>query len=98
MSEQCQHETFRCDCKVGRLTEEEGGPVTSWVLEVSVSCVNCGQEFGFLGPPGGIRNHEPTTSPDGLELRIPIVPGPVPRTGKQFYEFPERLKPRRHHA
>jgi hypothetical protein len=94
----CEHETFRADCRIGRLTEGEGGPVTSWVLEAEVRCADCGERFGFLGPSAGIRNNEPTTSQDGLELRCPIVPGPVPRTGPAFYEFPERLTGKQRHA
>jgi hypothetical protein len=87
----CSHETFQANVQVGRLTDGEDGPVTAWVAEVRVRCAACGLEFGFLGPPAGVRNNEPTTSLDGLELRCPIVPGPVHRFGPQLLEMPERL-------
>ena len=98
MNSRCDHPEFRADVKVGRLTNGDDGPVTAWVAELRVACAACGQRFGFLGPPAGLRNADPTTSTDGLELRCPLVPGPVPRTGSAFYEFPERSGDSRRHA
>jgi hypothetical protein len=90
----CKHETFEASVNVGRLTDGDDGPVTSYVAEIKIVCAICRVEFGFLGPAAGVRNDEPTTSMDGLELRCPIVPGSVPRRGPCRYDFPG--KPVRH--
>lgn len=87
----CHHENFEAKCNVGRLTDGEDGPVTSWVIEVRVRCADCQLDFGFIGPPAGIRNSDATCSPDGLELRCPIAPGSLPRIGPYFIEFPESV-------
>lgn len=94
----CNHLNFQAECQVRRLTEGDNGPITSYVAEIHIKCADCGQVFGFLGPPAGTRNELPTTSQDGLELRCPIVPGPVPRFGPVFYELPASITGKRHHA
>jgi hypothetical protein len=89
----CTHDSFDASVDVGRLTEKDGGPVTSYVCEVRVRCAVCGEAFGFIGPPAGVRGDGPTTSQDGLELRIPIAPGEVRREGPAYYELMSGRKP-----
>ena len=43
-------------------------------LSLDVTCRTCGAPMRFLGFPMGISLAQPTTSVDGKEARIPIVP------------------------
>jgi hypothetical protein len=70
----CNHEKFECFCAVGRLTDGDGGKVTSYCLDVKVQCCDCKEFFEFIGVPAGHSPSEPMTSIDFTELRIPIRP------------------------
>ena len=78
----CKHYNFRIDGDIARLTEVEGGPIKSFSLELQVCCADCGMPFHFCGVPViGSGGAEPRVSPDGLELRLPIMPKgkPLPK-------------------
>lgn len=70
----CEHENFRAEVKVGRLSREEGGPITGYCADVKVKCVACGLPFRFIGLAAGNHFAEPRVSVDGTELRAPIEP------------------------
>lgn len=69
----CTHENFAACVNVGRLSDTEGGPITSYVADVTVSCAECGQPFGFRCPTIGMLDDQPAVSPDGLELHVPLI-------------------------
>lgn len=73
----CEHKNFKCYNRVNRLSKEEGGPITSYSVEVQVRCSECGLPFHFIGLPGGSTPANPTVNIDATELRAPIAPGPV---------------------
>ena len=76
----CEHLEFEARVEVGRLTEGEGGKVTSFSADVRITCTDCGKPFLFVGVPFGLSPNQPTVSVDGQELRCPIIPqGTTPR-------------------
>ncbi len=74
IKDNCLHEKFQSNCRIGRLTEVESGPVTSYTMDVEVHCAECMMPFQFIGLPGGVNPSFPTVSADNLEARIPIKP------------------------
>jgi len=74
----CQHDQFRADVAVHRLTESDGGPVRCFMADVRIKCMQCGLHFRFMGLPFGMSAAQPMLSADGLELRAPIEPAHVP--------------------
>ena len=69
---QCQHEDFRTEVSILRLSREEGGPVESFRFEAAIHCAQCGVKFRFVGMKAGLSYNEPMVSPDATELRAPI--------------------------
>lgn len=65
----CAHKNFGADCKVARL--EDSG---RFLLEVQVSCTDCGTPFQFLGLPPGLNVDGARVSLDGLEATLGICP------------------------
>jgi hypothetical protein len=76
----CKHLNFMANVEVARIMEE-GVPETElashYYAEVTVKCDQCGLPFHFAGLPFGLSPYEPMASPDGLEARMPIKPGPL---------------------
>ena len=70
----CQHEKFRCNANIGRLSKEEGGPITGYTADITVTCAQCDKPFRFVGLPAGSHPSEPRVSVDGIELRAPLEP------------------------
>lgn len=70
----CEHLDFHASVDVGRLTSVEGGPVTSFVADITVQCSQCGKPFQFLGLAPGVDTQGARVSLDGLETRIAITP------------------------
>lgn len=70
----CEHENFRCEANIARLSKEEGGSITGYTADIKVSCAQCGKEFRFIGLAAGNHHSEPRVSVDGTELRAPIEP------------------------
>lgn len=70
----CDHMNFRAEVRVGRLTDTEGGRVTSYTANVRVECAECKLPFRFMGLPAGSHPTEPRVSVDAIELRAPIEP------------------------
>ena len=70
----CEHASFACQANIGRLSDEEGGPITGYVADITVKCADCGLGFRFVGIPAGNHHSEPRVSIDGLKLRAPIEP------------------------
>ena len=73
----CQHVNFLSEASIGRLSEIEGGPITSYIAEIRIKCTDCGLPFRFLGLSAGSHSTEPRVSADALELRAPIEPAYV---------------------
>lgn len=73
MIEGCQHEHFEAHVEVSRLTDD-AGRLTGFAAEVRIHCGQCGERFVFRGAPVGMTPAGPAMSPDGTELRVPILP------------------------
>ncbi|WDI31569.1 hypothetical protein PUV54_16580 [Hyphococcus flavus] len=70
----CEHKNFHCAAHIGRLSDEEGGPITGYVADLKIECADCGLPFRFVGLNAGNHHSEPRVSIDGIELRAPIEP------------------------
>lgn len=89
----CQHQNFRASVRVGRLSENEGGPITGFEADVTVACSDCGLPFRFIGVAAGNHYAEPRCSVDGLELRAPIEPAIHAKfTPSATYTMPPRAR------
>lgn len=71
---ECPHLNFFTNVRVGRLSEDDGGPITGYCAEIQIKCTDCGLPFRFIGVPAGNHYGEPRVSIDGQELRAPIEP------------------------
>lgn len=69
----CHHEHFEAIVNVARVSDVEGGPITRFAADVRISCVQCRAPFGFRGMPVGMLPGQPTTSPDAIEARMPLI-------------------------
>lgn len=70
----CPHMNFKTMARVGRLTDGDDGEVVAYAVDLKVWCVDCGEQFEWMGLPGGVSPDHPTVSFDRLELRAPIRP------------------------
>lgn len=70
----CDHNSFKADVMVARLSNTEGGPIVGYTATVAVKCTGCGLSFRFIGIDAGNHHAEPRVSVDGTELRAPIEP------------------------
>ena len=87
----CEHMNFKASVNVGRLSHDDGGPVTGYTADVRVNCAKCGMAFRFIGLPAGNHFAEPRVSMDGTELRAPIEPAVHDRFAPMArYEIPPR--------
>lgn len=68
MSE-CAHERFEGHVRVNRLAD-----VGRFFADVELRCAECGTRFRWIGVPAGLAPDRPMVSPDGFELRAPVVP------------------------
>ena len=88
----CPHLNFAAVVDVARLAYGEDGPVTGWSAELHVRCADCGEEFVFLGVPGGYSPGWPCASPCGTEVRLPMLPASDKlRGGRNVSAEPARL-------
>lgn len=83
----CSHLNFKASVNVGRLSHDEGGPITGYTADVRVNCAECGLAFRFIGLAAGNHYAEPRVSMDGTELRAPIEPA-----------LHDKFSPRAHYA
>lgn len=74
MATSCAHEDFMATVDVGRLSNEEGGPINGYTFEARIKCTQCNLPFRFIGLPAGNHFAEPRVNIDGTELRAPIEP------------------------
>lgn len=70
----CPHACFAASVEMTRLAKVAGGPPTGYAADVRVRCADCGLPFRFVGLGSGVSSREPRVSPDGTELRAPMVP------------------------
>lgn len=70
----CEHPEFSAMVRVGRLSKDDGGPITGYTADVKVECAKCRLPFRFIGLTAGNHYAEPRVSMDGTELRAPIEP------------------------
>ncbi len=71
----CKHKIFICQCQVTRLADvEESDNINGYMVDLTVKCKDCGQDFQFIGVPIGYSPLKPMMSASGIELRIPITP------------------------
>jgi hypothetical protein len=73
MKDNCKHENFKVQAQVNRLTDEEGGEVKKYSVDIEIHCADCFMPFRFIGLPGGVSPSQPTVNFDGTELRAPIT-------------------------
>lgn len=69
----CKHESFTVFSTVNRITEEEGGTVTDFMLDVRVRCDDCLKMLKFRGMKGGFDWTKPRSSFDRTEARLPLA-------------------------
>lgn len=87
----CEHKSFRATAKIGRLSHEEGGPITGYSCNLTVKCEDCGLAFRFIGLEAGDHYAEPRVSVDGTELRAPIEPATHEKfAARASYTMPPR--------
>lgn len=70
----CAHNQFKTVGRVARLTDGDGGPVTGYAVDFTVTCVECGTPFCFIGMDAGSSPRKPMVSVDATEVRMPIAP------------------------
>lgn len=70
----CAHENFESSVTIQRLVDVRG-----FFADIVVRCADCGEPFRFIGPRMGLLPSEPTVSPDGCELSVPMLPKSDPR-------------------
>lgn len=76
----CEHTDFDAFFEIGRLTDGEGGKVTSYIADVRFKCKICHLPFQFMGLELGLNLRGATMSPDGQQARLSIFPvGSVPQ-------------------
>lgn len=95
MSDQpkCDHPEFVAHVAVGRLSDDDGGPIAGYSAAVKVECAKCGLKFRFIGLAAGNHYAEPRVSVDGLELRAPIEPAEHMKfQASASYTFPNGRK------
>jgi len=71
----CAHKNFGANVNVQRLTEDRTGNVTAFLLEIVVTCAECGLPFHFKGLPCGMDLNGAMVSANALEGRFAIAPG-----------------------
>lgn len=74
MTSACEHFSFAAQVNVGRLTQVDGGSVTSYMADIAIRCADCGRQFQFLGLEPGIDTAGARVSIDGMEAHIAICP------------------------
>lgn len=67
----CQHLNFSAIVTVARLTD-----TGRFMADVTIKCADCDLPFCFKGLPVGLDCNGATISPDGIEARLAIAPGP----------------------
>lgn len=73
--DECEHENFRANVAVGRLSASDtDDTIIAYSADVTIECAGCGLPFEFIGLPMGLMHTEPTCSVDALEARMPIKP------------------------
>lgn len=85
----CTHEEIEFRANVNRLTDEDGGPIVAYIVDLEARCAKCGERFLFKGGEFGVLADRPALSPDRAELRCPIEP--EGETTKGFPGF--RMRP-----
>lgn len=70
----CEHLNFGATVNVGRLSDQDGGPITAYTADIQIRCADCGEAFVFLGMDCGSAPDKPMVSVLGEEARLPIRP------------------------
>ena len=71
----CPHEDFRADVEVNRLLAADDDPtVVGYVADISVSCVQCGEKFRWIGLAPGMSSGRPMVSIDAVTMHAPLRP------------------------
>lgn len=70
----CEHNNFLADVSVGRLSQTDGGPITSYTADIRIRCADCDLPFEFLGLECGFDLQGARVSIDGQEARIALAP------------------------
>lgn len=74
MADPCAHLNFAAFADVARLSDVEDGPITAFLVELSVKCADCDMPFCFRGMPLGMSHMEPRMSLDARTASLPIHP------------------------
>jgi hypothetical protein len=70
----CEHKNFEAASRVNRLSENDGGPINAYALEVAVQCLDCKLPFRFIVPRVGLDPNDATITANGQELCVYIEP------------------------
>jgi hypothetical protein len=82
----CAHENFDAAVDVVRISDDgTGEDIIHFIASVRIRCVDCGEPFGFRGPPGGHSWDEPRCDVSALTIQLPlmspaelVLAGPLP--------------------
>lgn len=69
MKPKCPHDRLTFDLHCAHMTD-----ANVKAIEIKCRCEACGMPMRWLGLPLGSSLAQPTTDPEGLELRAPVVP------------------------
>jgi len=71
----CPHATFSAVVDVSRITASNDDPtVIGYSASIWVACVDCTEQFRWIGVPAGASPCHPVCSSDETELRAPLRP------------------------
>jgi hypothetical protein len=70
----CLHERFKADAKVARLTSEMDTKLLRFMVDLRITCIDCGLPMLFEGLEPGLRFTGAAVSIDGEEAHLSIAP------------------------
>src|SRR6266511_137022 len=74
----CLHEHFDAEVAVNRIGENDpgidDGLPRAYSADITVSCVDCGEHFRWIGPEAGLSPAHPTVDVTETTLHAPMRP------------------------
>lgn len=69
----CTHDQISTGVHFKRVLTDSNMELAYYAADIKIECVQCGQEFEFVGLPCGASPYRPTVSLDGLTMTAPLV-------------------------
>lgn len=70
----CNHENFEASVDTHRLNKSEGGPIVSYLVELTLRCAECKIPFRFFVPRVGVFPNDSGTNANGEMLNVYAEP------------------------